>query len=315
MSERRPPRPPNAGGRSPLGGSGPPEEASALEKPHSPQHWGAGGAVSAPMHKYPRTHHIEGSRLQPGDEDLESVPFRRLAGRRLVVEEKVDGANAGISFDAAGQLRLQSRGHILTGGPRERHFALFKAWASRHQARLRAATNDRYVIYGEWLYAKHTVYYDTLPHYFLEFDVLDTATETFLSTERRRALLTGLPLASVPVLHAGPLRTLANLRALLRPSLYKGANWQDSLALRCAEQGLDLATVRAETDLSDLMEGLYIKVEEGGEVVERYKFVRADFLATVLQSGSHWLDRPIVPNSLRAGVDIYADDLTPGSPA
>jgi hypothetical protein len=265
------------------------------------------------MHKYPRTHHIEGSRLQPGDEDLESAPFRRLAGRQLVVEEKVDGANAGISFDSAGRLRLQSRGHFLTGGPRERHFALFKAWASRHQARLRAAIGHRYVIYGEWLYAKHTVYYDALPHYFMEFDVLDTATGAFLSTERRQALLVGLPLASVPVLHTGPLRALANLRTLLGPSRYKGANWQDSLATRCAEQGLDPTTVRAETDPSDLMEGLYIKVEEDGEVVGRYKFIRANFLATVLQSGSHWLDRPIVPNGLRADVDIYAD-LTPEAP-
>lgn len=245
--------------------------------------------------------------MQPGDEDLESISFRRLAGRYLVVEEKVDGANAGISFDAAGRLRLQSRGHFLTGGPRERHFAPFKAWASRHQARLHAALGDRYIVYGEWLYAKHTVSYDALSHYFLEFDVLDTATGAFLSTERRRALLAGLPLASVPVLHDGPLRALADLRTLLGPSRYKSPLWRDSLIARCVEQGLDPAQSLAETDPSDLMEGLYIKVEEGGAVTERYKLVRADFLATVLQSGSHWLDRPIVPNGLRAGVDLYEE--------
>ena len=50
------------------------------------------------IQKYPRTRHIEGSRLQPGDEDLEAVPFRDIAGRHLVVEEKIDGANCGISF-------------------------------------------------------------------------------------------------------------------------------------------------------------------------------------------------------------------------
>ena len=82
------------------------------------------------LHKYPRTHHLEGSRLQPGDEDSRSVPFADLAGRHLVVEEKLDGANAGMSFDAAGRLWLQSRGHFLTGGAREKHFALFKRWAA-----------------------------------------------------------------------------------------------------------------------------------------------------------------------------------------
>lgn len=77
------------------------------------------------MHKYPRTPHLEGSRLQPGDEDLDSVPFAAIRGRYVVVEEKIDGANAGIRFDGAGELYLQSRGHFLTGGPREKHFNLF----------------------------------------------------------------------------------------------------------------------------------------------------------------------------------------------
>ena len=71
------------------------------------------------IHKYPRTHRIEGSRLQPGDEDLDAVPFDTIAGRQLVVEEKMDGANCGISFNPSGELLLQSRGHYLTGGGRD----------------------------------------------------------------------------------------------------------------------------------------------------------------------------------------------------
>jgi hypothetical protein len=38
--------------------------------------------------KYPRTQHIEGSRLQPGDEDLDSVPLAQIAGRHVVIAEK-----------------------------------------------------------------------------------------------------------------------------------------------------------------------------------------------------------------------------------
>jgi hypothetical protein len=53
------------------------------------------------------------------------------------------------------------------------------------------------------------------------------------------------------------------------------------------------------------MEGLYIKVEEQGQVVERYKYVRFDFLNAILDSGSHWMRRPIVPNQLAAGVDLF----------
>ena len=53
-----------------------------------------------------------------------------------------------------------------------------------------------------------------------------------------------------------------------------------------------------ETDNSMLMEGLYIKVEENGIVVDRLKYVRYGFLQTVVESGTHWLDRPIIPNKL-----------------
>lgn len=152
--------------------------------------------------KYPRTPHLEGSRLQAGDEDLSQIPFSDIAGRHIVVEEKVGGANSAVSFDRDGTLLLQSRGHYLTGGWRERHYNLFKQWAGVHREALYAVLGSRYIMYGEWMYAKHTVYYDALPHYFLEFDVLDR-----------------------------------------------------------------------ETDPSNLMEGLYLKIEEGGEAADRLKFV------------------------------------------
>ena len=44
------------------------------------------------LKKYPRTPHLEGSRLQPGDEDLSQVPFSYIKGKHLVVEEKIEVA-------------------------------------------------------------------------------------------------------------------------------------------------------------------------------------------------------------------------------
>ena len=40
--------------------------------------------MSYPILKYPRTPHLEGSRLQAGDEDLSQVPFSHLKGKYLV---------------------------------------------------------------------------------------------------------------------------------------------------------------------------------------------------------------------------------------
>jgi hypothetical protein len=255
--------------------------------------------------KYPRTHHIEGSRFQPGDGDLKGVSFQELAGRHLVTEEKLDGANAGFRFDRDGKLWLQSRGHFLTGGPREKHFNLFKQWAATHAPRFREALDHRYVLFGEWLYAKHTVFYDQLPHYFLEFDVYDLKKKVFLDTPRRRDLLRGLPVVSVPVLHEGAADSLDHLRALVGPSLYKSAAWKEQLHEAYQERRLDPERRWDETDLSDDAEGLYVKVEEDGQVVARYKFIRHSFLTTVLDSETHWLQRPIVPNRLAPGVDLF----------
>jgi hypothetical protein len=259
------------------------------------------------IHRYPRTHHLEGSRLQPGDHDLGQVPLETLRGAYCVIEEKLDGANAGISLDEDGRLRLQSRGHVLTGGPRERHWDLFKQWARAHEAAIAARLTPGVTLYGEWLYAKHTIFYDALPHYFLEFDIRDEA-GAFWSTARRGAHLAGSPIRAVPVLWEGIVEKPGKLPALIAHSLYKTAAWRDSLRASAEESGVDPERAAHETDPSDLAEGLYIKVEdpERGVVIGRYKWVRASFLTAIADAGDHWLARPIVPNRLADGVDLFA---------
>lgn len=258
--------------------------------------------------KYPRTRHIEGSRLQLGDVG-DDKPIAELHGTFLTIEEKVDGANCAISFDADGGLMLQSRGHYLTGGYRERHFDLFKTWAYAHADRLAAVLGPRYVMYGEWMYAKHTVFYDRLAHYFLEFDVYDRDRQLFLSTTARHELLRGLPVMPVPVLLQGAIKTLADVEVLVKPSLYKTADWRTGLAVAAQKSGSRSDFVDKQTEDSDLAEGLYIKVEQDGVVSERFKYVRGDFMQAIQASDGHWLDRPILPNGLAQGVDIFAPVL------
>lgn len=249
--------------------------------------------------KYPRTQHIEGSRKQDGDEDLDSAPFSEIANRHIVIEEKMDGANSGISFSDNGELLLQSRGHYLNGGPRERHFAFLKTWASTFSAQLQEVLENRYIMYGEWMYAKHTIFYTDLQHYFLEFDIYDKQEQIFLSTTERRKFWEALPfITPVKVLFEGKLQKLSQLTDFVTQSYFINEQQTERLKTACEEQNLKTEEVIRETDLSQLMEGLYIKVETNDEVLERYKWVRHDFLQTALNSGSHWHDRPIIPNQL-----------------
>jgi predicted kinase len=157
------------------------------------------------------------------------------------------------------------------------------------------------------MHSKHTVFYDRLPHYFLEFDLFDVQDGYFLSTVARREVLADSPVVSVPVLYEGIApRRLEDLLAMIRPSLAKSATWRDSLRDTALRQGLDPERVARETEGSDLSEGLYIKVESGRETVDRLKWVRSDFLQTILKSDSHWITRPVVPNQLTPGVDLFA---------
>ena len=259
--------------------------------------------MKPPLRKYPRTRHIEGSRLQPGDEDLAAVTFDEIKGLPLVVEEKIDGANSAISFDDNGEFLLQSRGHYLIGGVREKHFDLFKQWTATHQQAFFDVLGTRYVMYGEWVYAKHTVFYDQLPHYFLEFDVLDRQTDLFLDTPSRRKLLASLPVEPVPVLKSSSFTTQEELLALVGHSRFIGQNHLAVMVQYCENEGIDIETAYRETDRSPTAEGLYIKHEEGGYVIDRYKFVRAEFLQTALSSETHWLSRPIIPNRLARKLD------------
>lgn len=256
------------------------------------------------IRKYPRTRHLVGSRLQPGDEDLDAVPMSELTGKYVVVEEKVDGANCGISFDAEFALQLQSRGHFLTGGPRERQFDLLKQWAGAMTDRLLDVLADRFVMYAEWLYAKHSVYYDALPHYFMEFDILDTATGAFLDTPRRAEMLAGLPVVPVKILFAGEFPGEDALRALVTRSHFITEDASRQFCADVARLGWDVERAVRQTDLSGLMEGLYVKVEENGAVTGRYKFVRDEFLQTVTADG-HWQDRPLIPNRLADGASLF----------
>lgn len=250
------------------------------------------------IRKYPRTPHIEGSRIQLGDEDLSQIPFADLAGRHAVIEEKVDGANSAISFDEDGQLLLQSRGHYLTGGYRERHFNFMKQWAQIHATEFYDMLGSRYIMYGEWMYAKHSIFYDALPSYFMEFDILDRETGRFLDTHLRHEMTANMPISSVPVLAEGTFERKEDLLKLLGPSNYITPRHIEKLRAYAEANGLDPDRQCRETDPSDLMEGLYIKIEENGEVVRRMKFVRQSFLQCVEESQTHWLDRPIIPNQL-----------------
>src|SRR5437868_15114956 len=124
------------------------------------------GASHGDFTKYPRTPHLFGSRGAADDKHLgqrESLEF--IADASLIVEEKLDGTNVGIHFTVSGRMVLQCRGHEITEGMHPQ-YDLFKQWTAVKRPLLEKLLEGRFILYGEWLYAKHSVHYRKLPHYF-----------------------------------------------------------------------------------------------------------------------------------------------------
>ena len=113
----------------------------------------------------------------------------------------------------------------------------------------------------------------------------------------------------VPVVYEGEITSLKQVEELVRPSLYKTGDWQTALEKAAEQSGSRMDYVEKQTESSNLAEGLYVKQEAGGIVEGRYKFVRSDFLQAIEASEGHWQDRPILPNQLADGVDIFAPVL------
>ena len=245
------------------------------------------------MIKLPRTLHIEGSRLKAGQVDPEAVQFPQLAGQYLVIEEKVDGTGVSIFFDDDLNVQIWHRGSPAIG----KEFNQLHAWVKLHLDELFNLLEDRFILFGEWMMNKHSIFYDRLSHYFLESDIYDRKANIFLSTMGRITTLTGHHyIFSVPVIAAFKPISLSQITDCVGKSRYQSPKWRESLEKQCNLTEQNLEQVLQETDQSGLMEGLYIKNESDRKVDHRYKYVRSGFLETILNSGSHVRDREPIAN-------------------
>jgi hypothetical protein len=250
--------------------------------------------------RYPKTLHLDGSGLVDAIGRRERLRWQDLAGRHVVVEEKIDGSETSFHFDSDAVLHVRARINDLAVSQRggaEKPFDTLKDWLVAIEEALFDRILDRYAVYGEWAYACHSVYYDALPHHFLEFDVYDKLTGEFLSTDRRRALLEGLPIHSVPVLYQGHAGR-DHPSSLVAAPLFRSPGWKATAAASASRAGVEPAAFLARVADNGLAEGVYGKIEEDGTVVARFKWVRPDFVSGIVEGGRHWKDAPLVPNTV-----------------
>ena len=120
----------------------------------------------------------------------------------VAIEEKVDGANIGISIEPESlRIRVQNRAHFVDSKT-HRQFSTLDSWVEEHANELYRILNSdelvgHYVLFGEWLYAMHSIAYTRLPNYFLAFDLYDTKKCQFFSWRERNRRLEGTGISTV----------------------------------------------------------------------------------------------------------------------
>lgn len=227
--------------------------------------------------RFPHTPHIAwlGAAQPRDDKVLSLLEAEDLLADVVVLEEKVDGANLGFSLGPAGDLRVQNRGQYLVE-PYGGQFSRLPQWLAIHGSGigdvLLEHTGRGLMLFGEWCAARHSLDYTRLPDWFLLFDVLETTTNRFWSSNRRDALAEQLGLATTPRLSTGRFK-LAELTAKL-----------DSWPSRFRDGPL---------------EGIVVRRESAQWSDRRAKLVRADFTQAI---GEHWRSRRLEWNRLAAAV-------------
>lgn len=220
--------------------------------------------------KFPHTPHL--AWLGPGspraDKVLSGAEAKAFLDSPIAVEEKVDGANVGIYFDASGAMQVKNRGTILEPGCHPQFQSLWP-WLARRHGILHGAMAGRLALFGEWMFAVHSVRYHNLPDYFIAFDVYDRRAKKFWSAARRDEWVRPLGLVTAPSVVSGTftLKELENILASLR------SRYGDQPA-----------------------EGLYLRKDREGWLASRAKLVRPEFVQAI---GGHWSKRALERNVLQ----------------
>ena len=89
--------------------------------------------MTANFFRFPHTPHLAwlGEGLPRDDKVLLPIEVMALLAGNVVVEEKLDGANVGLSLTPDGILRAQNRGQYLAE-PHAGQFARLPAWLAQH---------------------------------------------------------------------------------------------------------------------------------------------------------------------------------------
>jgi ATP-dependent RNA circularization protein (DNA/RNA ligase family) len=194
----------------------------------------------------------------------------------LTIEEKIDGANLGIQMDANYKISYQNRSHYVTYETSSQ-FKGLRTWEEQHLGDLfsilMSDKPNRYILYGEWCYLKHSIQYDELPDYFMAFDIFDKYANKFVSRDHFHAMVSNTNISTVPMISHIEFDNYQDLKSNLLELLETKSKYTDNP-----------------------VEGVYIRMDEDKFLTRRCKLVRPDFTQSI---DTHWSKAEPVKNRVK----------------
>lgn len=219
--------------------------------------------------KFPRTPHlfvVAGLEIRD-DKVFSERECDSFLNNTIILEEKVDGANIGISLSNSGELLIQNRGNYIFPASHPQ-FRLFEDWTYSRLALFQKYVSSDFIVFGEWCYAKHSIQYTSLPDWFLGFDVYDKKNKVFLNCEQRNHLLEKINIEIIPRFgkdkYSKP--DLEKLLDQLKSNFYSGS-----------------------------VEGIYLRLEDSEKLVKRAKIVNKQFIQGIKE---HWSKQELTINKI-----------------
>lgn len=204
---------------------------------------------------YPRIPHLDKSISQMTHDDILSNNIQYpIVG---YVQEKIDGSNMGVSwYDNAPVIR--NRNNILKKGyskiktPAKQQFKSAWNWVHDHKYDIQNISDllmSDITIFGDWMFAYHSVEYNKLPDWFIAYDIWVVEDNKFLSPSRVDDIL-----SKTNIKYIKPYK--AELK-----SVQDVITWSE-----------------LESDYTDnVREGIVIKTEKNGFMENSYKVVNKFF--------------------------------------
>lgn len=194
--------------------------------------------------------------------------FLLLPGKQSL-EEKIDGANVGFSLDENGKILCQNRSHYVDS---KYHFQFQTLGSFIYQKResLERVLQNGKILYGEWLFSKHSIHYTALPDIFMAFDIFDPKEQKFLDRATFREIM-----STTNISYVKPL--VDNVESFIT-----------------REALVTLLTTTKSQFSESIIEGIYFRWDQNGRLKTRSKLVRSDFIC----GDEHWSKGKFVLNTL-----------------